>query len=219
MKRSKSLAILPAAVFFVLSALGSSQLLLDFENQSVGKAPQGFSMALTGRGRPGIWEIREDPTAPRGPKVLAQTDADPTDYRFPVCVYDGITARNVDASVQFKPVSGKVDQAGGIVVRYRDKDNYYITRANALENNVRLYHVVAGKRVMFAGKNVPVTSNQWHALRLEVREAHFKVSFDGRLLFEADDSTLGGAGKVGLWTKADSVTYFDDFRVWSQDTP
>jgi hypothetical protein len=120
-------------------------------------------------------------------------------------------------SVACKAVAGKVDQACGVVARFADKDNYYIARANALENNVRLYHVVAGRRVQFAGTNHAVSSGQWHTLALEIKGAHFRISFDGKLLFEADDKTFTGAGKVGLWTKADSVTHFDNFTAVSHD--
>ena len=210
-------SFLLASGLSVPQATAFTQVSLDFESFPTASAPQGFSTALTGQGKPGNWRIQEDPTAPRGPKVLAQTDADPTDYRFPLCIFDGVKSKDVDVAVKFRPVSGKVDQAGGLVARYRDKDNYYVVRANALENNVRLYKVVAGSRRMFAGKSETVASNRWHELRLEVRKTHFKVYFDGKLLFEADDDTFQDTGKVGLWTKADSVTYFDDFQIMSYD--
>ena len=128
-----------------------------------------------------------------------------------------ITAKDVEVSVQFKPVSGKVDQAGGLIIRAKDKDNYYITRANALEDNVRLYHVVHGKRAQFAGVNHKVSSGEWHTLKLVANGSHFEVFFDGKSLFTADDETFKDAGKIGLWTKADSVTYFDDLRFASHD--
>ena len=125
--------------------------------------------------------------------------------------------REVDASVKFKPVSGKVDQSGGLVLRYKDANNYYIARANALEDNVRLYKVEGGKRKQFADKDIKVAGGVWHSLKLEAKGTHFKVSMDDKLLFEADDETFKEAGKVGLWTKADSVTLFDDFTVESAD--
>ena len=150
--------------------------------------------------------------------MLAQTSTDTTDYRFPVCVYDKLTAKDVTLSVRFKAVSGKVDQAAGLVARFQDKDNYYITRANALENNVRLYKVVGGSRKQFAETKTKVSSGEWHALKLAVKGKHFQVFFDDKLLFEADDDTFKDAGKVGLWTKADSVTYFDDLKIERYDT-
>ena len=139
--------------------------------------------------------------------------ADKTSYRFPLCIYDRVVAMDVEVSVTFKPVSGTVDQAAGLVSRYRDRNNYYIVRANALEDNVRLYKVEGGKRRQFAGVNVHVPANQWQTLTLEVRGAHFRVFLNHTLLFAADDATFKEAGKVGLWTKADSVTYFDNLTV------
>ena len=150
--------------------------------------------------------------------MLVQTSTDTTDYRFPLCIYDTLTAKDVTLSVRFKAVSGKVDQAAGLVARFRDKDNYYIVRANALEDNVRLYKVVGGSRKQFAGTKTKVSSSEWHALKLAVKGKHFQVFFDDKLLFEADDDTFKDAGKVGLWTKADSVTYFDDLKIERYDT-
>jgi hypothetical protein len=196
----------------------TSEPTLDFDKFETGKTPAGFSTALTGGGGPVSWVIQEDSTAPSGGKVLAQTSIDKTDYRFPLCIYDKFTAKDVEVSVKFKAVSGKVDQAAGLVARFQDKNNYYITRANALENNVRLYKVVGGSRKQFAGTKMKVSSGEWHTLKLEVKGKHFEVFFDDKLLFEADDDTFKEAGKVGLWTKADSVTYFADLKIESYDT-
>jgi hypothetical protein len=197
----------------VRDAGAAEAITLDFDASTVGILPTGFSIAVTGGGGPASWRVVEDVTAPSGSKVLAQTSADKTSFRFPLCVYDGFTAPDVTVSVSFKPVSGTVDQAAGLIARYRDKDNYYVVRANALENNVRLYKVERGNRKQFAGANVKVPSGEWQTLTLEVKGTHFRVFFDNALLFEADDGTFKNAGKVGLWTKADSVTYFDDLRV------
>jgi hypothetical protein len=186
---------------------------LDFDASAAGALPTGFSSAVTGGGGPAAWVVVEDFTAPSGGKVLAQTSTDRTSLRFPLCVYDGFTAPDVTVSVSFKPVSGTVDQAAGLVARYRDKDNYYVVRANALENNVRLYKVEGGNRKQFAGANVKVPSGEWQTLALEVKGTHLRVLLNDALLFQADDATFKNAGKVGLWTKADSVTYFDDLRV------
>jgi hypothetical protein len=191
---------------------------INFDKDEVGQPPSGFSVALTGRGKPGVWVVQKDEAANN---VLAQTDADTTSYRFPVCVYDGLTAKDVDVSVKFKPVSGKVDQAAGLVWRYKDKDNYYIVRANALENNVVLYKVENGRRTDLPlkgegrtyGKKDAVPSGQWSTLRVVVRGNLFEVYHNGKKLYEVEDDTFKDAGKVGLWTKADSVTYFDDFTI------
>ena len=190
---------------------------LDFDTAEVGKLPADFSTALTGGGGPVIWVVKEDASAPSGGKVLAQTSADTTDYRLPLCVYEKFIAKDVEVAVRFKAVSGKVDQAGGLVARFQDKDNYYIVRANALEDNVRLYRVVGGDRKQFAGKNVKVSASEWHTLKLAVKGNHLTVFFDDVRLLEADDDTFTQPGKVGLWTKADSVTYFDDLTIESHD--
>jgi hypothetical protein len=113
--------------------------------------------------------------------------------------------------VKFKPVDGKEDQAGGVVWRAKDADNYYIARANALEDNVTIYHTVTGKRVSFKSANTKVASGVWHTLRVDFKGNNFTVTFDGRKMIEASDETFSAAGKVGVWTKADSVTLFDDF--------
>jgi hypothetical protein len=179
----------------------------------VGSVPPGFSPDLTGKGAPPAWKVVDDPTAPAGPRVVAETSGDRTNDRFPLLVLDGFEARDVQVSVAFKPVSGRVDQAAGIVVRLKDANNYYIARANALEGNVRLYKVVGGKRSQFAGKDVPIPSGRWETLGLDVLDDRLEVRLNGEVLFEARDQTFKGAGKVGLWTKADSVTYFDDLRA------
>jgi hypothetical protein len=190
---------------------------VDFEKDDVGQAPKGFSIAQTGGGDKPKWVIKQDPDAPKGKRVLAQVDPDPTDDRYPLCVYDAVTARDVDVTVAFKPVAGEVDQAAGIVVRYKDKDNYYMARANSLEGNVRLYRIVDGKRKQFAGEKVQVPSGKWQTLRLTAVGNHFEVMLGDARLFAADDDTIKGPGKVGLWTKADSVTHFDHLRVVVRD--
>ena len=182
---------------------------VDFEKDEAGKAPSGFSFALTGQGKPGVWIVRKDDQAHGN--VLVQTDADRTDYRFPVAVYNHVTAKDVDLSVQFKAISGKGDQGAGLVWRYRDPNNYYVTRCNALEDNCTIYHVVNGRRVAFLNQSVKVASNVWHTLRVEAAGDHFVVTYDGRKVLDAKDGTFKDAGKVGLWTKADSVIAFDDF--------
>jgi len=196
----------------------TAQITIDFDVSEVGKPPPDFLPALTGSGGPVTWVVKEDTSAPSGGKVLAQTSTEQTDYRFPLCVYDKFTAKDVEVSVKFKAVSGKVDQAAGLVARFQDKDNYYIVRANALEDNVRLYKVVGGSRKQFAGTKTKVSSGEWHTLKLEMKDKHFEVFFDDKLLFEADDDIFKEAGKVGLWTKADSITYFDDLKIESYDT-
>jgi len=216
MKSAALLCLLISAAAF--SAQGVT---IDFSSDKAGEPPSGFSTALTGRGLPGKWVVMKDDASPDRGNVLAQTDADATDYRFPVCVYDGLTAKDADISVRFKSVSGRVDQGAGIVWRYKDKDNYYIVRANALEGNVVLYKVQNGKRSDLPlkglgrtyGMKEKVPSGQWGILRVVVKGNLFEVYHEGKKLYEVEDDTFKEAGKVGVWTKADSVIYFDDLEV------
>jgi len=193
-------------------AQGPAPVTLNFDADAAGQPPPGFEFGRTGGGGQGKWIVKEEKDAPSAPHVLAQVDADATDYRFPVA-FTGPEMKDLRLSVKCKPVSGKVDQGCGLVFRLKDADNYYITRANALESNVRLYHVVKGRRVQFAGWNGKVTSGVWHDLAVEAKGDHFQVSFDGKKVMDAHDKTFSDAGKFGLWTKADSVIYFDDLTA------
>jgi serine/threonine protein kinase len=150
--------------------------------------------------------VTADPTAPSKPNVVTQISTDQTDYRFPLLISDEGSFQDLDLSVKFKAVSGNIDRAGGLVFRLKDPNNYYIVRANALENNYRLYHVVNGRRSQFAGANFKVTSGEWHELRVEAVGNKITCYYDGVKKSEATDGTFKDAGKVGLWTKADSVT-------------
>ena len=156
---------------------------IDFETGALEAPPPGFTAELTGKGKPVRWVVLEDPSAPAGPKVLAETSGDSTSNRFPLAILDGFEAKDVEVLVRFKPVAGKVDQAAGLVVRLQDSNNYYIARANALENNVRLYRVVDGHRQQFAGVDVPVPNGRWQILSLRVEGERFTVALDGRELF------------------------------------
>lgn len=185
----------------------------SFDADKAGGPPAGFAYGRTGSGKPGSWIIRAEPGAPSGANVLAQLDADSTDYRFPVAVANEPSLRDVRVSVKCEPISGRVDQACGLVFRYRDENNYYLTRANALENNVRLYVVKDGHRKQLESWSGAVTGKAWHELRVDAREDRFEVYWDGKKVLEGKDRTFADAGKVGVWTKADSVTYFDDLRA------
>jgi hypothetical protein len=190
---------------------------VGFGKSEPGSMPAGFTAALTGEGGPVAWMIAEDPTAPSPPRMLAQSSTEETADRFPLCIFDGTTARNVVAAVRFKVVQGKVGRAAGLAVRLRDPDDYYVAEADALDGSVALHKVVEGKRSRIAGTKVEVAADQWHALKLEARGKHFVVSLDGKRLFEADDDTFPGAGKVALSTRADSVTFFDDLELEARD--
>jgi hypothetical protein len=217
----KRIALL--SVFLAISATLFGQV-MNFDKDEAGKAPKGFVFGVTGKGKPGVWILKKDPTAPSAPNVLAQTDADPVSYRFPLCVYEGFSGRDVDVSVKYKPVSGKEDQAAGIVWRYQDQNNYYIVRANANENNVVLYRVEKGIRTDLPlvgkgrtyGMKAKIPSGEWGTLRIVAMGNKFEVYSNGAKLYEVEDATFPMAGKVGLWTKADSVTLFDDFTIIRQ---
>ena len=195
-----------------ISAAQSTTTQIDFSGMKPGGAPEDFAFSRTGSGAVGEWRILDDPTA-SSRRVIAQISSDTTDYRFPLAVYQRISAKDVDVKIRFKPVSGKVDQAGGIVVRLTTPDDYYVARANALEDNVRFYRVVKGKREQLKGANLKVATNEWHTLELRAEGDRFTVFFDGKQLYAAQDNTFTGAGRVGLWTKADSVTYFDAITI------
>src|SRR5438477_2621514 len=185
----------------------------SFDSDPVGAMPAKFHSARTGKGAESKWVVTADSAAPSKPNVVAQTSADTTDYRFPLLIADESSFKDLELSVRFKAVSGEVDRAGGLVFRLKDANNYYIVRANALEDNYRLYHVINGSRRQFAGANFKVTSGEWHELRVECVGNKIICYYDGAKKIEATDDTFKDAGKVGLWTKADSVTYFDDLRA------
>jgi hypothetical protein len=178
----------------------------------IGGKPDGFTEGLTGQGDPVRWQVLADDSAPGG-RVIAETSRDTADYRFPICVCDDVTAKDVAVSVRFKPVAGEVDQAAGLIVRAQDDMNFYVARANALEANVRLYKVTGGVRRQIAAHNIDVPSGVWHSLRLEIDGDTLTVAFNGERVIETRDATFPLAGKVGLWTKADSLTHFADLEI------
>ena len=191
---------------------------ITFEEDAVGQAPKGFMFGHTRKtGSPGRWVVQQDGSG----KYLAQVDPDRTSGRFPVAVLADIMGTDVDLSVRFRPLSGRVDQAAGLVWRFQDEDNYYIVRANALEDNVVPYKVQDGRRTDLPvlgegrtyGKPAEVPTGQWSTLRVVAKGRRFEVHFNGKKLYDVEDGTFTGAGRVGVWTKADSVTHFDDLTV------
>ena len=179
---------------------------VNFDDATPGAAPPGWTATKTGKGE-AKWTIEKDDTAPSKPNVLKQSG----EAAYPVCLKNGTSLKDGFVEVKFKPIAGKEDQAGGLVWRARDSDNYYIARANALEDNVTIYHTIKGKRTEKKRTNAKVASNQWHTLRVDFSSGHFTVAFVGEKAIEWDDQTFTEAGMVGVWTKADSVTLFDDF--------
>jgi len=208
MKRTALVAFIAAAAV----AQEKEMTTFNFDSDTAGQPPKGFDFALTGKGKPGKWVVQAVGDAPSGKNVLAQTDGDTTDYRFPIA-YTGPELKDLRLSVKCKPIAGKGDQGCGIIWRLKDKDNYYITRANALEDNVHLYHVVKGRRDRFAGWNGKVASGVWHELAIRMIGNHIEVFFDGKQVIDQNDDTFKDAGKFGVWTKADSIIQFDDLTA------
>ena len=180
--------------------------IVNFDEMKIGAPPPGWTATQTGSGS-AKWSVGKDESAPSKPNVLKQSGQ----ATFPVCFKNDTNVKDGFVEVKFKPVAGKEDQAGGIIWRVQDANNYYISRANALEDNVTIYHTINGKRVAFKNINTKVTSGVWHTLRVEFQGNKFAVTFDGNKVIDATDESFANAGKVGVWTKADSVTLFDDF--------
>ena len=186
--------------------------MIAIDQMPVGSPPAGFTFARTGRGREGEWTVVADPTASAG-RAIQQTSTDRTDYRFPLAIHESLSAANLDVQLRFKAVAGRIDQAGGVVVRLQDADNYYVARANALEDNVRFYRVVQGRREQLDGADLRVAPNEWHTIGLRAEGERFTVSYEGKTLFSVTDKTFAEAGGIALWTKADSVTRFDQLTI------
>ena len=199
-------------VFATATGYAQQPKTFNFDSDAVGKTPAGFTSYASGGGPAGKWVVTEMNDAPSGKYVVVQTDADKTGTRFPVLIADSGEYSDLDVSMKVKAISGKVDQGMGLVFRFRDANSYYIVRANSLENNFRLYRMVNGKRLQFAGANVKVSSGQWHTLRVVAKGDHITCWFDRQQLIDANDKTYT-TGKIGLWTKADSVIAFDDLAV------
>ena len=173
----------------------------DFESDQPGKIAKGFS------GQVGTWEVARDGDN----HVLAQK-AKNDDDTFNVVLVDGTRYKDLDLSVRLKAVAGELDQGGGLVWRAKDKNNYYIARYNPLEDNFRVYKVEAGKRTQFQSAKIP-GDTKWHTLRVTMSGTKITCYLDGKKHLEADDSTFPDAGKIGLWSKADAQSYFDDLTV------
>jgi hypothetical protein len=201
-----------SVILFLALAVAAQAATYNFDSDAPGKPPSGFTSYATADGPAGKWIVREMADAPSAKNVVVQTDADSTDNRFPVLIADKGEYADLDVSMKAKSISGKVDQGMGLVFRFRDPKSYYIVRANALENNFRLYKMVNGRRLQFADANVKVSSGQWHTIRVVANGDHITCWFDGKQLIDAHDKTYT-TGKIGLWTKADSVIAFDDLTV------
>ena len=197
-----------AIVGVAIAALAASAQgeIIGFDADQPGTLPAGWVAGVTGKGAH-RWAVEADSSAPSAPNVLRQTGVGD----FPWCVKKDVALADGVVEVKFKPQSGRDDQAGGVVWRWKDGDTYYVARANALENNVSLYYTERGRRITIKYVNAPVAQNTWHLLRAEFRGPRIRVLLDGKAYIDQDDGHIAGAGAVGVWTKADSVTAFDDF--------
>ena len=204
-------ALLFALLINVAVAALSLAETVDFDNLKVGAVPSGWTATQTGSGS-AKWSIEKDDSAPSKLNVLKQSG----EATFPVCIKNDSNLKDGFVEVKFKPVAGKEDQACGVIWRVQDANNYYIARANELEDNVTIYHTINGKRVEFKSIDIKVTSGVWHALRVGFHGNQFAVIFDGNKVIDATDESFANAGKVGVWTKADSVTEFDNFTYGSK---
>lgn len=188
----------------------------DFDNLTKDELPQPWTQSFIGTGNTN-WNIIDD----EGNIVLAQLYSNNPGHHYNAVVNDSIIARNMILKVRLKGVSGRHDQGGGFIWRYQDKNNYYVVRANPLEDNVVLYKVVNSIRTDLPlmgkgrtyGMDVPKLGNDWNSLKLAVKDDVFTVYLNGNELFKVQDSTFQKTGKLGFWTKADAVTYFDDFEI------
>jgi len=190
----------------ILSASAAGVETENFDQHKPGSVPAGWIWGVTGTGSP-RWAVEADASAPSGLNVLRQSGSG----TFPWCVKKGASVADGFVEVKFRAEKGRQDQAGGVVWRWVDGDHYYVARANALENNVSLYYTTKGKRNTIRYVDAPVPGNIWHTLRVEFAGARIKVLLNGKAYIEAQDDHIAGAGAVGVWTKADSVTAFDDF--------
>jgi hypothetical protein len=197
-----------AVVLTATTALGGDE---NFDAVAPGALPADWICGVTGKGSP-VWKVEADASAPSQPNVLKQSGSG----TFPWCVKQSAQITDGFVEVKFKPLAGREDQAGGLVWRFKDANTYYIARANALENNVSLYHTQNGRRITIKYVNAPVAANQWHALRVEFAGKTMKVMLDGKPYIAVENDQIAGAGSVGVWTKADSVTAFDNLSYGGQ---
>jgi hypothetical protein len=208
-----------AAVSLLLTAAVATAQTVTFENDTPGKPPKDFEFGAAGEGGPGRWEVVADKTTVGG-KVLAQLSTNTAANRFLVAIYQPTVFANGEITTRCKPVSGRVDQACGLIIRAADARNYYIARSNALESNVRFYRVRKGERQQLAtAENVRTPSGQWHTLTLRAEGNRYTVSINGKVLHTTTDTSTAEPrpteGRIGLWVKSDSVTHFERIEIKS----
>jgi hypothetical protein len=201
--------LLAMAMLLLIASPASAQLVVPLTT------PDGrvaCTQGMTGVGRPPIWQSVADPDGPDG-WSLTETAGDPADLRFPLCISEQAVARDFDATLRFKPIGGTRAQVGGLIFRAQSASDYYVVRANSLDNSVRFYRMDKAKRSQLAAKEVPIEAGQWHSLRVIAANDRFEVALDGKTLFDVTDRTLPQAGPMGVWSQADSVTHYGSLLV------
>ncbi len=215
MPRIQALVVLTLLGTALWAAGGPSQV-FTFAKADADKTPAGWKAAKTGEGEGSVWKVQADPTTPSKSGFMLTQTAEGPNPLFNLCVREDIRLKEVEISVAFKALRGKKDQGGGVVWRYQDANNYYVARANPLEANCRIYKVVAGKRIQLATKEeLDLKTGAWHTLRIEHgKKGEIECYLDGKKLLSVDnETTIDKPGQIGLWTKADAQTGFDDLRV------
>jgi hypothetical protein len=213
--RQEIIGALGLCAVLTCPGLAAEPITFSFEDPSPGQLPEAWSTAKTGEGNGSVWQIVAFEQQGKKGQALAQVSSEGPRPLYNLCVLAKEKRTDVDLSVAVKAVKGEIDQGGGLVWRYRDANNYYITRWNPLETNFRVYHVVAGKRTQLATADVTVATDQWHTVRAVQTGNHIQCYLDGKLFLDVKDETLKDAGAVGLWSKADAVTWFDNLTIQS----
>jgi hypothetical protein len=216
MRRQIVILLVSVSCLVLVSGKAADSPALRFNDAKVGELPKGWVAAKTGKGEGSIWKVVEDDTSPDGGKALAQVSADGPNPLYNLCVADAPKPTDVDLTVSYKAVAGKLDQGGGPVWRYRDANNYYICRENPLEGNFRVYKVVGGKRTQLATATVDAAAGKWHTIRIVHKGDHIQCRLDDKLLLDVKDATFKDAGQIGLWTKADAQTRFAGLKLASE---
>ncbi|HMS82994.1 MAG TPA: hypothetical protein PKD12_05050 [Nitrospira sp.] len=195
------------------SSAASEVQVWDFDQNNPGMAPPGFHIGTLFDGRPaGDWQVISTDKATSPPHVLAQLHGKGAEHAYKLVLVQGTEAEDIDLSVKLLPIAGKADMGGGLIWRAADERNYYLVRANPLEQNIRIYRVVNGVRHMIQNFDHVIDIRQWHRLRVQMRGCDVRVWFDEQAVFTLCDHRFA-KGHVGLWTKSDAVTYFDDVHL------
>jgi hypothetical protein len=215
MKPYHCLTVVACVFFSAAAAFADENEKWTFEDAEAGTLPEDWSSAKTGFGVGSVWKVQADESAPAGAHVLTQTSSKGPNPLFNLCVADMNKYKDVDLSLSFKALSGRIDQGGGPVWRYRDANNYYIARMNPLENNIRVYKVIDGRRRQLDSFNVKAAAGVWHVIRVVQKDNHIQCYLNDKLCLDVKDNTFTDAGKIGFWTKADAVTSYDDLSVTS----